>query len=327
MLQQTRVETVGPYYARFLERFPTVRALASADPSSVLALWAGLGYYRRARNLHEAARRVVEAHGGELPRDRAALRALPGVGEYTSSAIASIAFGEAVPAIDGNVIRVLSRWHVVRQDPRRGAARAKLESLARRYVEGAPNPGEWNQALMDLGALTCLPKVPRCDACPVASDCGARRRGIESQLPALAARPETVAVNEAAAVVTRGGAYLFVQRAAEGRLAGLYEFPTVEIVGEGTARRRLADYVRERAGLEVELGDSIADVRHAITKHRIRLRAFTGYIKGDFPGRGLWFTSAEARAKGLTAASRKVLDRVEASRFQNSRRSARETRH
>src|SRR5262245_791594 len=170
MLQQTRSETVQRYFARFLGRFPTVAALARARESAVLTLWSGLGYYSRARHLHRAARRVVAAHEGRVPADPAALRALPGVGRYTAGAIASIAFGRAEPVLDGNVARVLARWFGVRGDPRSSAVQATLWNLATLLVHSRA-PGEWNQALMELGATLCTPRHPGCGRCPVRSQC------------------------------------------------------------------------------------------------------------------------------------------------------------
>ncbi|HET7903271.1 MAG TPA: A/G-specific adenine glycosylase, partial [Candidatus Eisenbacteria bacterium] len=182
MLQQTRVETVVPYYERFLERFPTLHALARSSESSVLAAWSGLGYYRRARNLRDAASLVARDHGGAIPRDPAALRALPGIGAYTAAAIASIAFDRPAAAVDGNVVRVIARW-----DGRRGrrddaALRRAVTARAESLAPGA-RPGDWTQALMELGATLCLPRDPLCERCPVARWCRARRGGRPDRYP------------------------------------------------------------------------------------------------------------------------------------------------
>ncbi len=259
MLQQTRVETVIPYYERFLARFPDVRALASADLDSVLGAWAGLGYDSRARNLRHAAEQVVRDHGGELPRDEAALRALPGVGRYTAGAIRSIAFREPAPIVDGNVARVLARL--------RGRKRATdtelwrdAESLAR-----GPRPDLANQALMELGALVCTPRAPRCTRCPVAPACAARASGDPEAFPARRARPAPRAASAVAGVLRRrGGEVLLVRRPARGLLGGLFELPSAP----GNDPRALAAQVLERTGLRVRVGESLGVVRHVFT-HRV----------------------------------------------------------
>jgi A/G-specific adenine glycosylase len=182
MLQQTRVETVIPYYTRFIARFPTVRALADADEPAVLALWSGLGYYRRARMLHAGARHVVSVHQGVMPSDPAMLLGIPGVGPYTAGAIASIAFGLPEPVLDGNVERVLSRLFAIEGDPRGAAVRARLWSLARAFATH-PRPGEVNQSLMELGATVCTPSSPRCMLCPARPWCAAQARGEPARFP------------------------------------------------------------------------------------------------------------------------------------------------
>ena len=182
MLQQTRVATVVPYYRRFLRRFPSLQALAGAPVEEVLSAWSGLGYYRRARALHAAAREVVDRLGGEIPADPSLLRRLPGVGSYTAGALSSIAFGLPEPALDGNSLRVFSRLLALGGDPRSPANRRVMEKAARRLLENGA-PGDINQALMELGARICLPVSPRCDACPIRKECRARVRGLQSVLP------------------------------------------------------------------------------------------------------------------------------------------------
>ena len=185
MLQQTRVETAIPYYERFLERFPDVAALASADLDDVLGAWAGLGYYSRARNLHAAARLVAERHGGEVPDDVEQLRALPGVGRYTAGAIASIAFDRPEPVVDGNAARVLTRLHDIREDVRSARVARRLWEESAALVRG-PQPGLLNQALMELGARVCTPRAPRCPTCPLLRHCAAYRAGDPESLPVAA---------------------------------------------------------------------------------------------------------------------------------------------
>lgn len=227
MLQQTRVETVVPYYQRFLQRFPTPQSLADAPEADVLAHWAGLGYYRRARFLHAGAKRVVEAHGGAVPKDMAALRALPGVGDYTAGAIGSIAFGLRVPLVDGNVERVLTRLHGLRGDPRAAPLKKRLWSLAARYADHDA-PGDANQALMELGATVCTPVAPRCLLCPVRAHCVALGEGEVTRYPEKAAPTRPRDERWHALVATHGGRVWLVEKA-EGRWQGMLVPPMVQV--------------------------------------------------------------------------------------------------
>jgi A/G-specific adenine glycosylase len=227
MLQQTRVETVLPYYGRWVERFPTLEALAEAEEDEVLILWEGLGYYSRARRLHQGAREVRERYSGELPSNSEELRELPGVGEYTAGAIASIAFGEVVPAVDGNVKRVLSRLYDL---PKPSAA--EFRRIAFDLVDPG-RPGDFNQALMELGALVCLPRSPRCPECPLGTECLALARGTVADRPAPKAKksvPEVdIVVLVAVARDSNGRRHLLLRkRPVSGLLAGMWEFPGVE---------------------------------------------------------------------------------------------------
>ena len=220
MLQQTRVETVIPFYRRWLERFPDVEALADASVDDVLLVWQGLGYYRRARGLHAGALVVREHHGGVLPSRHGELRALPGVGEYTAGAVASIAFGVRVGAVDGNVRRVLSRIHDEASLPSR-----RLRALADAWVDPG-RPGDWNEALMDLGATLCTPRAPACAACPLRTWCRARAAGTQEARPAPPATKKVPSRTLAVAVVVDGeGRGLLVRRAEGGLLGGLWAFP------------------------------------------------------------------------------------------------------
>jgi A/G-specific adenine glycosylase len=230
MLQQTRVETVVPYYDRFLARFPTAQALAEASEDDVLASWSGLGYYRRARLLHAGARAV--AARGAVPGDRASLLAVPGIGRYTAGAIASISFGEAVGVVDGNVARVLARLFAIEADMRREGLR-RAEGLADAIVHRA-DPGSWNQALMELGAVVCTPRSPSCDRCPVARSCQARAEGRAHELPVLGERAKPQERRVQALVAVRGGEVLLVRRKVQGLFGGLWEPP----LAEGTRRAR-----------------------------------------------------------------------------------------
>lgn len=268
MLQQTRVETVIPYYERFLARYPTVFDLASAEIDDVLSLWSGLGYYRRARVLHLAAREVAARHDGALPRDVGALRALPGVGAYTAGAIASIAYDQPVPLVDGNVARVLSRVEGIDDDIRGAAGTKKLWAAAGRLVAGAAGrvqPGRFNQSLMELGATVCLPRNPRCDACPINGACVARALGRQGELPVISPKRDVPMVAMIAAVVRSGDRVLFVRRAEGGLFGGLWEPPMVEAGSLEDARALLAQVgVASDAPLR-----EVGRVRHILTHRRL----------------------------------------------------------
>ena len=222
MLQQTRVAAAVPYFERFLQRFPNVAALAAARESEVLAAWAGLGYYSRARNLHRAAQEIA---AGGFPRDYEAIRALPGIGEYTAAAIASIAFGLPHAVLDGNVIRVLARVSAEEAPVASAAAKERLRALADRLLDRS-RPGDYNQALMELGATVCLPRSPRCTECPVATMCEARRQGIAERLPVKAPRVKTVVIELELLLIRRRGRCLMWQRPTDsGPMAGFWELP------------------------------------------------------------------------------------------------------
>ena len=279
MLQQTRVEAVIPHYARFLARFPTVEALAAAAEDDVLAAWSGLGYYRRARALAAAARAIVAQHGGRFPRERRQALALPGVGPYTAAAVLSIAYGASEPLVDGNVARVLARVLALESPSGSGELQRRCEALAARLVPpaagagtggaGDPDPGTWNQALMELGALVCTPRAPLCGACPWAARCAARARGLQGELPRPAARPATLAVRLEIALAQRGEEVLLVRRPAGGRMAGLWELPARELPdGDGRTHLWPPDLPAALRGLQ--WGEQLLRVSHAITRHRVQ---------------------------------------------------------
>ncbi|HTQ78805.1 MAG TPA: A/G-specific adenine glycosylase [Thermoanaerobaculia bacterium] len=268
MLQQTRVETVLPYYARFLLQFPTLEALAGAEIDEVLALWSGLGYYRRARQLHAAARQVV-ASGAGFPRTLAGLRALPGVGDYTAAAVGSIAFGIAEPVLDGNVERVLSRLLALAEDPRQRSGRERLLTRGRELLDPG-RPGDSNQAMMELGATLCLPKNPRCLLCPLSAGCRAAAAGEAELYPLPRKRREAVRVRQVVAVVeSPRGILLFKRPEGSTLLAGTWELPWVEAeaAGSGLPEAGLA----ERYGGRWQLGPRVAQVRHGITYRDIEV--------------------------------------------------------
>jgi A/G-specific adenine glycosylase len=273
MLQQTRVETVIPYYRRFLDRFPDVRALAAADGQDVLRLWEGLGYYSRARNLHRAARELVAHHGGALPRTAAELQALPGIGTYTAAAIASIAFGEPAPVVDGNVLRVFARFWCLRRPVRQPAVARDIRARLEPVIRGL-DPSAFNQGVMELGALVCTPSRPRCPVCPLRADCGALRRGLTARLP-VTARPAPLPHQEiAVGVVRRRGRLLLARRRDDQMLGGLWEFPGGKREPGETLAQCAARELREETGLRVRAGQPYPAVEHAYSHFRITLTAF-----------------------------------------------------
>jgi A/G-specific adenine glycosylase len=273
MLQQTRAETVIPYYRRFLERFPDISALASADLDQVLGAWAGLGYYSRARNLLTAAQRVVDQFGGELPASADQLRSLPGVGRYTAGAVASIAFDRPEPAVDGNVARVLARLHGIREELSSSSVTRRLWEEAEALVRG-PDPGDLNQALMELGATVCTPRAPRCPACPLARPCRARRAGDPEALPVKSRRAAPRRIEAVAALVLRRGKALIVRRPPSGLLGGLWELPGGELARKQSPAVGLERALRERVGLRVTHLRRAGAIEHLFTHRRLRLHVF-----------------------------------------------------
>jgi A/G-specific adenine glycosylase len=294
MLVQTTVAAVVPSFERFIARFPTVEALAEADEAEVLKLWEGLGYYRRARQLHAAARAVVRDHGGAFPDDLETIQALPGVGRYIAGAVLSFAFDRPEPIVEANTRRVLARWLAWREDLRSPATQARLWQAAGRLVppRGA---GVFNQAFMELGALVCTPRAPMCLVCPVASECRARALGLQDDLPVTTPRPPPLAVAESCAVVVRRGRILIVQRG-PGRLwERFWEFPTIHRSGADPAGRSfgepvdLAEGVRRLTGVRVTVGPILRTLRYSVTKHRVELEAHEAVGLSDdlSPGPGL----------------------------------------
>ncbi|MGH9779484.1 MAG: A/G-specific adenine glycosylase [Candidatus Acidiferrales bacterium] len=298
MLQQTRVPTAIPYYQRFLRAFPTVRKLARARPGSVLRLWAGLGYYSRARNLHAAAKKIVHKHGGRFPSSLDAALALPGIGPYTARAILSIAYGKRVAVVDGNVARVLVRLFNLRgADPN---DRTALQPVADKLVD-ARRPGDFNQALMELGSTVCVPRAPRCSVCPLEKLCAARQAGVERTLglrSAKRARPTTTL----SALVARRGDRVLLIREPRGPFSGLWHFP----YSAGSAKK-LAEQVGAK-GLQ-----SVGTIEHEMTARHLVLRVYEAGVNGAaaLPG-GRWVRPEQIHALGVGAATRKITAAVEA---------------
>jgi A/G-specific adenine glycosylase len=285
MLQQTQVDTVIPYYKRFLSRFPSVKALASAPVDDVLKCWENMGYYARARNLHTAAQQLMERFGGELPHTRDDLSRLPGIGSYTAGAILSIAFGQPVPAVDGNVRRVLSRLFAITEPLDQSQTQCHLMNLAEQMIS-EKDPGTFNQALMDLGSQICTPRKPNCGLCPARTSCKALRHDLQDLLPVARKRGPLPHRNVTAGVLwNEEGRVLIVRRPLGGLLGGLWKFPGGLQNTDEPLAKCLRKNVRDELGIRIKVGKSIASVDHAYTHFRITLHAFQCAHRGGDPKR------------------------------------------
>jgi A/G-specific adenine glycosylase len=271
MLQQTQVSTVIPYWERFLKRFPTVKALAKATEDDVFGLWRGLGYYSRARNLHAAAKQIVAEHGGQLPNTAEALQTLPGFGRYTAGAVASIAFGEPAALVDGNVARVFSRWFVIEGAPGDPAREKLLWARAETLVPGE-RPGDFNQALMELGALICRSEQPTCLLCPVREGCGALREGRVGELPPPRVRAARKKLRLIAAVWNKADAILLGKRKSKGLFGGLWELPNVEAVPGEAPEISL----QRLCGQRVQVDQALGTVARTLTHRDLEIELYQG---------------------------------------------------
>jgi A/G-specific adenine glycosylase len=273
MLQQTRVEAVIPYFKRWMNRFPSVKELAVASEQEVLSLWEGLGYYSRARNLYKAASIVVDEYSGELPHDLTVLRKLPGIGRYTVGAIASMAFGLDVATLDGNMQRVFSRVFNVVEPADAPEGEKMLWALAEKHLPKG-HAGDYNQALMDLGATLCLPHNPTCLLCPLRNICKARALGLQEQLPVLKPKVKVPHYTVTAAVLQQDGKILLAKRPSKGLLGGMWEFPGGKVEKGESLEACLAREIQEELGVEIQVGEPFGIYRHAYTHFRITLHAF-----------------------------------------------------
>lgn len=309
MLQQTQVATVIPYFERFMTRFPTIRDLAEAPLDDVLKHWEGLGYYSRARNLHAAAQKIMREHGGIFPQDHAQILALPGIGDYTAGAIASIAFNQARPAVDGNVFRVLARLFMLPHDIARPQSRPIFEDLAQRLIPGMA-AWRFNQALMELGATVCTPARPQCPTCPISFSCKAKGSGMWCEFPVKARKAAPRDISFVVAVIEHEGSYLVVRRPNKGLLGGLWEFPTFEMTGkEAIAEGTIA--VREIHCFSLEEAAKLVSVPHQFTHLRAMFHAFQAKARAGeplpIPGETLrWCAIEELNDLAMPLAQQKI---------------------
>ncbi len=273
MLQQTRVDTVLPYFDRWMQRFPSLQALASASEQEVLHVWEGLGYYSRARNLHKAARQVMDEFSGNIPSDREQLERLPGIGPYTAGAIASIAFSKDEPALDANTRRVLARVFNIDIPARSPEGERLLWNLARETLPSG-RAGDYNQALMDLGASICSSHAPTCLFCPIAIHCEARALGVQEQRPLLETKPSVPHYMVTAAVISHADTVLIARRPSSGLLGGMWEFPGGKLEPGETMTDGLQREIMEELGVSIAVGDAFGVYQHGYTHFKVTLHAF-----------------------------------------------------
>jgi A/G-specific adenine glycosylase len=282
MAQQTRLETILPYFQRWMASFPTIEDLAAGSQQDVLNLWEGLGYYSRARNLHKAAQIVTREHGGKLPGDVQALRALPGIGRYTAGAIASIAFGLDEPAVDGNVKRVLARIFMVEDLVDSTMGEKRIWALASEHLPPG-QAGDYNQALMDLGATICLPGSPDCAQCPIQEDCQAYAAGQQAEYPRRKPKTKIPHHSVAAAVIREGRRVLITQRAQDDMFGGMWEFPGGKQEGGESLKSCLKREIKEELGVKIKVSEEIGVFNTTYTHFRVTLHAFECQLDGGRP--------------------------------------------
>jgi len=309
MLQQTTVAAVVPRFEQFLAAFPDVHALAAAEEQDVLKVWEGMGYYSRARNLHRAARELVKLHGGNLPDEPAVWVELPGVGRYILGAVLSQAFDRRLPVVEANTTRVLCRLFAQARDPKSAPVQAWLWETAAAQLPKR-RVGDFNQALMELGALVCTPKRPECDRCPLAAECLARREGLQDRIPRRPVQPPVVEVREVCVAVRYRGRVLLARRPAGGRWANMWEFPRAALDGRETpddgARRLL-----KSLGVDAEPGVELMTIRYGVTRFRmtmvcLEVAAHAKAIRMDYHDEGRWVRPAELSAYPVSSPQRKL---------------------
>jgi A/G-specific adenine glycosylase len=297
MLQQTQIATVVPYYERWMRRFPDVRALADARLDDVLKAWEGLGYYARGRNLHKAARLITESG---FPTTREGWEELPGIGTYTSAAIASIAHGERAAVRDGNVRRVVSRLLKTND-------LAKMDAFLERSIP-ASAPGDFNQALMELGQRICTPRSPKCAACPVASGCAARKAGVQDRYPRKVARKPVPHYQVGVGLCFKGGKVLVAKRAPNGLLGGLWEFPGGKRERGEKFERTVAREFMEEVGLRIDVGERLVTVPHRYSHFAVEIHAYLCRWKAGRPRTGKWVKPVDLDRLAFPAANKRILE-------------------
>ena len=273
MLQQTQVQTVIPYFEKWMKTFPDIQTLAQAPLENVLKLWEGLGYYSRARNIHQSARKIMDEFGGKVPSEEKQILSLPGIGRYSSGAILSIAFKKPKPVLDGNVIRVLTRLYAIEADVRLHQTLERLWALADSLLH-KKFPGDFNQGMMELGALICKPQKPNCPACPLNSHCKAFKTKEVLRFPVITKREKTEKIRVAAGILWRDKKVFIQRRPLKGRMGGLWEFPGGKIEKDESPEQGLLRELNEELGIQGEILGKRKVILHSYTRFRVELHAF-----------------------------------------------------
>lgn len=316
MLQQTRVDQVIPYFLRFMKRFPSLKSLAEASQEEVLKQWEGLGYYSRARNLHKAAQIIVEQHNGHFPKEPKAIKELPGIGDYTAAAIGSLAFNQDLAVVDGNVIRVLSRLYTYSKDTRSTIARKELQQMADELlIKG--DAGNHNEAMMELGAMVCLPRNPKCESCPIVDACLAYSLGRPTDYPIKVPKKKVPHIVVGAAVVINcKGELLIAQRREQDMLGGLWEFPGGKQEPGETIQQCIARELKEELGIHINVGDFLITIKHAYSHFTMEMHTYFARIRAGRP-RPIeckdycWTKIENLRTFAYSKADLKVIDALE----------------
>jgi A/G-specific adenine glycosylase len=315
MLQQTQTRKVLEYYARFLKKFPSVKALARVELDEVLKVWEGLGYYARARNLHRAAKEIVAQHNGKIPRSYEELRKVQGIGPYTAAAVASIAFSQPKAVVYGNVIRVISRLYLIDSNPKQKQAKASIAQYAEKLLDRSA-PGDFNQAMMELGATLCTPRKPKCMFCPVSEFCAAYQQLDDpARLPVKPPPKVLPHYNIAAGLIWDEG-YIFIDRREEnGLLGGLWEFPGGKIEDSETPQEAVKREIRAALDLDVEVGDFFMEVKHAYTHFKITLHVYHCLYKSGEPRLTAatdwrWVKPEELEYYAFASANKKIIQQL-----------------
>lgn len=313
MLQQTQAATVVPYFERFIAQFPTIKSLANAEEQEILRAWQGLGYYRRARNLHQAARTIMAELGGVIPQDVTALQNLPGIGQYTAGAIASIAYDIKAPILDGNVARVFSRVFAIEQSIDDPATRARLWGLAGQLVDGT-RPGDFNQSIMDLGAMVCTAKSASCLLCPLAAMCEAHSRGMVAELPVRTSKKKPLPVTHHVLAIHRRGRFLFERRPDNGLWAGMWQMPTMECDGPDDGSG-LNDWAKTRLGLSIVEKKVVHTFTHQTTHRTVRFIVYlVAWPRGRKHEASQWRSLDDLDDLPLSVPQQKAADHLRAAR-------------
>lgn len=312
MLQQTQVKTVIPYYERWLQSFPTVQSLADAEERDVLKHWQGLGYYSRARNLHRAAKMVAEHYQGAIPDTLDEIQRLPGIGLYTAGAILSIAFGKRVPVLDGNVKRVLARLFCLAENGKTSKSAQRLLQTAEQLLP-EKHIGDFNQALMELGATACLPRNPLCTACPIVLHCMAQKENLQDRYPPPVTRPSQNKIEVSAAVILRGKTTYIQQRPRDGLMGGLWEFPGGKIEKNESPEDCLKREIQEELSVDIVIDSKLMTIKHSYTQFRVTLHVYlcrlpSGRIRATQCEQWKWVSFKELESYPFPSANAKIVE-------------------